>query len=499
MSNEPNLAISIGCNIVAAISYVRRKRTYVLESAHCALYRNHSELDYALTEVVQRCNGGGASCAVSLGAEYFHVRHFQLPFSQPGKIRKVLPFEIEDSLSFHIDELVFDYVAQTNEAGGSEVFTVLLEKEILDEMVGRLTACDLRPLSLTVSGLREAAHRTTMVNDGVGSFCQLGAGAGAANLVLVVNGRVRTVRSLPYGENASCVSLDGKNKKIVIEAVSQWRRWVADIGGEMMLTIRAAAPELKSLAEMACYVSGPLRSCAEFIDPLESCLQTEVKSDTVMLGAEIANLDSVVRAWQPGLLDDALALVCRAGTGKDGIDFYPGGLPPGAGTSLLSPRSVKLAALAACLIGTLVLGYQVYEMQRLRDSRDQLELRLKELYRETVGGENPGPEPYRQLQAKIAARGSSDGSPSLLVPETTVVRLLAEISARLPDSLSVTFERVIYDQKSLRIRGVTDTFLTVDQLTKALEGSIYFSAVDIGSANLAPNDEGVRFELMLEL
>jgi general secretion pathway protein L len=89
--------------------------------------------------------------------------------------------------------------------------------------------------------------------------------------------------------------------------------------------------------------------------------------------------------------------------------------------------------------------------------------------------------------------------PSLLVPETTVVRLLAEISARLPDSLSVTFERVIYDQKSLRIRGVTDTFLTVDQLTKALEGSIYFSAVDIGSANLAPNDEGVRFELMLEL
>jgi hypothetical protein len=85
MSNEPNLAISIGCNIVAAISYVRRKRTYVLESAHCALYRNHSELDYALSEVVQRCNGGGASCAVSLGAEYFHVRHFHITFQPAGQ------------------------------------------------------------------------------------------------------------------------------------------------------------------------------------------------------------------------------------------------------------------------------------------------------------------------------------------------------------------------------------------------------------------------------
>ena len=84
-------------------------------------------------------------------------------------------------------------------------------------------------------------------------------------------------------------------------------------------------------------------------------------------------------------------------------------------------------------------------------------------------------------------------------PTLTTVKLLADISSRIPASIEVSFERLIYDRKMVRIRGVTDNFNTIDLMKNRLAQSPLFSQVTIGSANADPKARGVRFELKIQL
>ena len=121
------------------------------------------------------------------------------------------------------------------------------------------------------------------------------------------------------------------------------------------------------------------------------------------------------------------------------------------------------------------------------------------LYIETLPGATPGPEPVKEMQIKVNKLKETSSVDSGHDLSLTAVKLLADISGRIPANLQVTLERYLYDRKTIRIKGITDNFNTVDTMKKALEQSPFFSNVSIGSANIAPKEKGIRFELKLQL
>ncbi len=79
--------------------------------------------------------------------------------------------------------------------------------------------------------------------------------------------------------------------------------------------------------------------------------------------------------------------------------------------------------------------------------------------------------------------------------------VLADISRRIPVSLSLKVARLSMDREGLVIKGTTDTFNGVESIKTAVSGSPRLSAVRIVSATVdkGKKDGAVRFELQMQL
>jgi len=73
----------------------------------------------------------------------------------------------------------------------------------------------------------------------------------------------------------------------------------------------------------------------------------------------------------------------------------------------------------------------------------------------------------------------------LFTQEKRILAILADISARVPDTISMHVSRLVVDQDSVKIKGTTDAFNNVNVIKKVLARSARFSEVNIVSATKA--------------
>jgi type II secretory pathway component PulL len=142
-------------------------------------------------------------------------------------------------------------------------------------------------------------------------------------------------------------------------------------------------------------------------------------------------------------------------------------------------------------------GYLGWDYSKLARQRDTLNDEIQAVFRQTLPEVSRVVNPVQQLQVKVdesrLAYGTGQGSGS-----HTQLALLAELSLRIPESVTVRITRLVSDQNDLRILAETGDFNTVDNVKRELEKSKMFSSVVISSANLAPKGGGVRFELRVQ-
>ncbi len=93
----------------------------------------------------------------------------------------------------------------------------------------------------------------------------------------------------------------------------------------------------------------------------------------------------------------------------------------------------------------------------------------------------------------------SELSAPVFAGEKRVLEILADISARIPESISLQVARLVIDQKTVRLRGHTDTFNDVDKIKNALSASSRYESVQIVSATANKKSGKIRFELELEI
>ena len=66
-------------------------------------------LSAALETLTEKVDVTGIDYVVSVPADRFIFRNMQVPFHNAKKIRMVLPFELEPTLPFAVDELAIDF------------------------------------------------------------------------------------------------------------------------------------------------------------------------------------------------------------------------------------------------------------------------------------------------------------------------------------------------------------------------------------------------------
>ncbi len=498
MGDAEIFAVDLTEDYVGAVVLAEGKADLEVLRAHFCPINDSVKLDQALDQVFEKCAGSNDRCLLSLGAEYFRYRLLQVPFSDPKKIRSVIPFEIEDHAAFQSEQMLSDYLLQPSTEGGTEVFAVMVERPVIEELLGLLAEKGFNPEVITVSGLPSVLSACQLRSESPASFIMLQIGWRRANLFTVIDHEVKAIRSILYNPAAAADPWLDKASRTSLTTIPEQAQ---EALGLMQVEIQhlLVAMQLSQHGDDAVPfvlegVVGSDKQVKILLCDQLNCKQWE-KDPTQY--KKVVNQDQISDHFMPGCLDNALALGCCRPKERERINFRKDDLSFGLRGKY--SRFLKIGSIILVLISALATVYLAEDFRRKKMERQALTQKIETMYRETVPDSSPGPDPLKQLQVKVKELKELPATGTMQNPGINSVKLLADISARLPASMEVSFERLIYDRKAIRIRGVTDNFNTVDQMKNSLAESPFFADVSIGSANVDQKVNGVRFELKLEL
>jgi Tfp pilus assembly protein PilN len=103
------------------------------------------------------------------------------------------------------------------------------------------------------------------------------------------------------------------------------------------------------------------------------------------------------------------------------------------------------------------------------------------------------------MRSKLQGMDTVSVSMPIFNEKQRVLLVLFDISARIPSTLDIHVTRLIIDQDSVKLSGTTDAFNNVNRIKDLLAQSERYSEVNIVSATKGNENEGIRFEIKLQL
>lgn len=474
------LGLEIAANAITAVRIQSRLRGY--DISHCVRVALGKEdgPDAALT----RLAGNGAlradTCIASLPAHNCYFRHLKLPFAEAKKIRQTLPFEIEPLLAQPINTVVVDF-NMLPDGNASRILAACADKARLSNWLQRLQTHALDPEIVDVQAVPTAAWLLRQSRTPASGLL-LELGEAETQLMLFLERRIALVRTLPAGPAA--------DESRAIEDYFQ------SLAKQVQNTLHAFEWHhgfRLSLAKVFFSGPGALHSTAEKF--LSRFLQAPAEAFDISRDERLRRIPDRP-AWNPALMNGALALALRNDKHRSGFNFrqaefdLPGRRSGAKG--IIRKLLIFLIITGSLLTFDLLLDY--YFLQKRYRSLDRA---VNTVFRQTFPGTSRIVDPVRQAKVHLRQIRQSQTPLPGANAGATVMELLEDISKRVADSMDVLIERMVIDSQTVRLSGNTDTFNTVDGLKGVLQHSPHFDRIKISSADLDRDARRVNFDLQI--
>ncbi|MDZ7599448.1 MAG: hypothetical protein U5J82_14450 [Desulfobacterales bacterium] len=154
-------------------------------------------LGRALAEIGAKIDIAGCDCIAGLPDQLVSYRNITLPFTDERKIRQVLPFELEASLPFPVDQAVLDFypVHSTNPARLPGVL-----HGQLGEKLAALAAASLAPEAVGVAGFAVALVALPSGAGVDGHLLLVDIGAGQGQVTVLMAGKIHLIYPFATGD-----------------------------------------------------------------------------------------------------------------------------------------------------------------------------------------------------------------------------------------------------------------------------------------------------------
>jgi general secretion pathway protein L len=438
-----------------------------------------SGLRAALETITSSMDLGGTDCAVSIPALFFSSRNLQMPFPNPKKIRMVLPFEIETLLPYASDELVIDFNVLDGEQSQeqTEVLAVSIEKNKLASFLESLSAVNIDPERVTVSGLSVAFWIGRDADPGQSFLC-LDIGETFGAVFVVAGTRVRLIRSFPLSTDPGSRTRTIRN--YIRTTLAAWSEAAGSARepGEVVLT----GDGLDSIN----------------LEDVANALPIMLKKAD--LGPTLQHLreETDGAPWDPIRMDGALALALAEIEGIEGLNFHRSQFLGKKvilryGQDLIKTGALAATVLAFMLASVFTQGYLT--KRRLAD----LDQQIASVFTEAFPTAQKVANPYQQMQINLQELKKNAGLPGETLPTVRSIDILKGISDSIPENISVVIDRMVIGPENILISGTTGAFNAVDEVKGHLERLAGFKKVTISSANTDRSGKEVNFQLKVDL
>ena len=376
----------------------------------------------------------------------FSQRLVSFPFSDYKRVEKALPFEVEDSLPFPLDDVIIDHVVLNGIKGGkgadaaieASVLCMMLPKEVLKRHLEMLAAAGIDPQVIVPSYVGLHSLSKMMQAEG----CTI----------------------MTCGKDF-CLRTDS-----AIKALRSFSDGGATAG--LLHTIKALEAECKERVEKAVLL----------------CPNDEEQARLAQLGIAVEHVAPELggkKAADPLSLGIALA---------EQINFRKGEFGYHVEDQDVRRRKMTLAAAAAIAVLLFVanLGVKFYVIET---SYGKLDKEIRAIYRQAVPDGKAVGDPVRQLQSSIEDAKRKYG---VLGTGTSALDAMKAVNDGIPKEVRVVFQEFNLEGDRLKLQGDASSFESVDKIKAELQKSDLFSEITVLDTRMG-TDNKVKFRLDIKL
>ena len=434
----------------------------------------------ALETLTGKMDFAGSDCVVSIPAGLFTFRNLQVPFNNSKKIRMVLPFELEPTLPYAVDDLVVDFHPLNGSPDGekTELIAAAIEKNRLTPYIEALASIQVDPEKLTLSGLPTAlclAHQADLEEDQL--FIEIDEASGT--LFMLAGDSLQLIRSFPLPPA-------GPSKAKMLSAQIQ-----------QTLSAFQESSEL-NLQPLEVVASGIGLDEANMAADISKALNIPVKAASMAdrLGIPVESYTG--NPWIPAQMDNALALALMEVEGFEALNFHKGQFAAQKFLSKHKSPLIKTGILAAAVLALMFFNVLMQTYTVNKQVRG-IEHQMIQIFKATFPEVKTIRYPYPEMQARMRETKKNAAFQTEAGPHIRSIDILNSISEKIPDNIKVDFTRLVIQPENVVISGTTDTFNSVDDIKSRLEQIQYFKKVTISSSNIDRSGEEVRFILKMAL
>ena len=429
-------------------------------------------LENLLTEI----NAVPANVVVSLPSNESIFRILTVPFKEEGKIRQILPFELEPIIPIPADELVIGFQKEVVDEQ-SEVLATAMERGLYDVYQNSFADANLKP-QLIVPGSFPIISQLIASDDQLPQALVLDVDRGITTLYALVARRIALVRSLTGGAYT-----DADAESLALQ-IRQTLTAFEDVKAIDFKPVRV-------------YVCGPDLQDSAVMDRIAAAL--DLPPHTVDLRRDLDKVEfSVMDDYEPWYMDNALALALLEAEGLDCPNFHRTRSPLRNYWAAYRPY-IKSPAILLTIALILGLGGVFYDSHLLQKRLDAINSQMEQVFTSAFPQERlTKGAALAQMKSKLKEAQKGSSAPVEGATRMTSIDTLLQISQLLPNSIDVIINRFVVGDDSVTVSGETSGFNIVDDIKSRLEQSDSFREVTIASANMDTAGKKVRFKLKIE-
>jgi general secretion pathway protein L len=487
----------------------------------------------------------GEMTAVALPGYLVSTREVTLPFTDPKRLRQVVPFEVEGQLPFDLEEILIDY--QPLQQGGASdlrgkgaadsgkpqspesthLLVSAVPKAVLRRYLGALQSVGIDPawvgvdaLSLytfyqqwvhssngekkqsVVTGEDRSDHLLIDLGASKTVLCHLQVGAGHASPLL------RWVRTFPIGSDdftealredlglsweeaerrKSEVDLSAPPRTEAGEAVQKRvSSWLIEI--EKSLSLAGGNGESRASFYL-CGGGGQWRGLKELI-----AQNFQMTPETPAGSPPIAGLDTTHFSTALPRYAEALGLALSPGQGAQ-INFRQGEFVFGKESIEQRHRLASVGLVSLILLGLMGGDFYLHYHQKEKKFQE-LKQELRSEFTKTFPQTKNVSNEVEQTRAAINERKRSGDF--LGVGEESPLEVLKMVTAGIPTEVRIDVTELVIDGNKVRIEAQTDSYDSVDRIRGGLMKGGHFQEVNVSDAKISADQSRVGFRIQLTM
>ena len=482
--NRKILGLDIRKNTVSAVLLNSGSKSVLIEAYDIVSISDQKEsentLAGALETIIKKMDTSRCACIASFPADLVTYRNIKVPFKDKKKIIQILPYELEATLPFPVEDLTIDFhtINISENVDHTDLIAAGIKKTVLDNYIDTLASFKIEPEIITISGyypalcLAKSAHVPE-------KWLFADIEVDKATVFAVASKRIFLIRSFPIPSNAASAAKSlGINIQRTTAAFSE------------LFNTDFIPEEIR--------VTGPGIIKLNFEKELSDLLEVPVNRTELFREIDTGIENYAASSFNSTKLDNALALALNEDKGIDRLNFHKGRFAVYEFLTRHKSSLVKTGILAGVVLTLALLNF-ILNFYFINKKINHLNHQITDIFKTTFPEVTKIVDPLQQMKVKIKEAKKSAFFPSETTKYIRSIDVLNEMSKRIPDKVDVDFTRLVISHENVMVSGITDTFNSADEIKRRIEESELFQKAVITSTSKEKSGNRIRFKLKVVL